>query len=130
MEQSDNALNGKSILLVDDDRRNIFALSSYLESLTQKTVIAANGLECMKKLEKNTNIHLILMDIMMPYLDGYETMKQIRKTEKFSHIPIIALTARAMPGDKEKCLEAGAMDYLSKPVDLDMLKEKMNRWLQ
>jgi len=130
MNQSNDTFSGKSILLVDDDERNIFALSSYLESLALKTVIANNGIECMKKLEKNRDIHLIFMDIMMPYLDGYETMREIKKKKEHSHIPVIALTARAMPGDKEKCLDAGAIDYISKPVDLDLLKEKMKHWLK
>lgn len=122
-------LKGKTILLVDDDERNRFALSSVLKA-NKLTVITANdGIECLSKLKSHTNIDLILMDMMMPLMDGYQTSRALRRQPNFKNIPIIALTAQAMPGDKEKCLEAGVNDYCSKPVEIEVLIEKMKKLL-
>ncbi|RWX57587.1 response regulator [Photobacterium chitinilyticum] len=122
-------LNGKTMLLVDDDMRNVFALSSVLEEKGMEVLIARNGLECLDKLKEESNIDGILMDIMMPKMDGYEAMREIRKQREFAKLPIIALTAKAMKGDRSKCIEAGASDYLAKPVDTDKLLSMLRVWL-
>ncbi|QJB57087.1 response regulator [Pseudodesulfovibrio sp. zrk46] len=122
-------LSGKKVLLVDDDMRNVFALSSVLEERNMEVQIAKNGLECIEKLEKDDSIDCILMDIMMPKMDGYEAMTEIRKQRKYEKLPIIALTAKAMKGDRSKCIEAGASDYLAKPVNTDKLLSMMRVWL-
>jgi len=122
-------LSGKKILLVDDDMRNVFALSRVLEERNMDVAIAKNGLECLEKLEENDEVDCILMDIMMPKMDGYEAMRAIRKQRKFEKLPIIALTAKAMKGDRAKCIEAGASDYLAKPVNTDKLLSMMRVWL-
>jgi signal transduction histidine kinase/CheY-like chemotaxis protein len=119
----------KKVLIVDDDMRNIFALMTVLEDKNMEVVVAENGKEALELLDENPDIIMILMDIMMPEMDGYETMQHIRKQERFRHLPIIALTAKAMKGDKAKCIEAGANDYLSKPVDTDKLLSLMRVWL-
>jgi CheY-like chemotaxis protein len=120
---------GKKILLVDDDVRNIFALSSALEEKEIAVLEAENGLEALELLEQRDHIDLILMDVMMPELDGYETIRRIRKLNKYAKIPIIALTAKAMKGDRQKCIESGANDYLSKPVDMEKLLSLLQVWL-
>ncbi|XPV76647.1 MAG: response regulator [Desulfovibrio sp.] len=122
-------LADKKVLLVDDDMRNVFALSSILEDKSMEVVIARNGLEALDQLEKERNIDLVLMDIMMPQMDGYEAMTEIRKQKKFEKLPIIALTAKAMKGDRSKCIEAGASDYLAKPVDTAKLLSMLRVWL-
>ena len=122
-------LSGKKVLLVDDDMRNVFALSSVLEERNMEVVIAKNGLECLDKLKENDSIDCILMDIMMPKMDGYEAMTEIRSKRKYENLPIIALTAKAMKGDRSKCIEAGANDYLAKPVNTDKLLSMMRVWL-
>nr|MDJ0624545.1 response regulator [Desulfocapsaceae bacterium] len=122
-------LEGSKILLVDDDMRNVFALSSVLEERGIDIVIARDGVECLEKLEVEENIDAILMDIMMPRMDGYETMREIRKNVKFKQLPIIALTAKAMKGDRSKCIDAGASDYLAKPVNPDKLLSMLRVWL-
>ncbi len=122
-------LNGKTMLLVDDDMRNVFALSSVLEEKGMEVLIARNGLECLDKLKEESNIDGVLMDIMMPKMDGYEAMREIRKQREFAKLPIIALTAKAMKGDRSKCIEAGASDYLAKPVDTDKLLSMLRVWL-
>ncbi|MDX1301582.1 response regulator [Photobacterium sp.] len=122
-------LSGKTMLLVDDDMRNVFALSSVLEEKGMEVVIARNGLECLDKLKEETNIDGVLMDIMMPKMDGYEAMREIRKQREFAKLPIIALTAKAMKGDRSKCIEAGASDYLAKPVNTDKLLSMLRVWL-
>lgn len=122
-------LNGKTMLLVDDDMRNVFALSSVLEEKGMEVLIARNGLECLDKLKEENDIDGILMDIMMPKMDGYEAMREIRKQREFAKLPIIALTAKAMKGDRSKCIEAGASDYLAKPVDTDKLLSMLRVWL-
>ncbi len=122
-------LKGKRILVVDDDMRNVFALSNMLEERDMEVTIAKNGLECLDKLEEAEGIDCILMDIMMPKMDGYEAMREIRRQDRFKKLPIIALTAKAMKGDKDKCIEAGASDYLAKPVNTEKLLSMMRVWL-
>lgn len=125
--QSIDKLKDKTILLVDDDMRNVFAISSYLESNGFRVVIGKNGKEALEKL--SDNIDLILMDIMMPEMDGYEAIKEIRKNMKWRKIPIIALTAKAMKDDKAKCIEVGANDYMTKPVDTEKLISLIRVWM-
>ncbi|WP_028586737.1 response regulator [Desulfocurvus vexinensis] len=122
-------LAGKKILLVDDDMRNVFALSSALEAHGMEVAIARNGREGVEKLSANPETDLVLMDIMMPEMDGYEAMRAIRKRKRFQDLPIIALTAKAMKGDRNKCIEAGASDYMAKPVDTDKLFSLLRVWL-
>jgi CheY-like chemotaxis protein len=125
----EKALQNKTILITDDDMRNIFALSSALHEYELNILIANNGVEALDHLEKKPDIDLVLMDIMMPEMDGYTAMRQIRAQKKFSNLPIIALTAKAMKNDREKCIEAGANDYISKPVDVDKLLSLLRVWL-
>ena len=127
--EGDHTLNDRTVLLVDDDMRNIFALSKALRAKGLKVVMAQDGHKAIRQLEENEDVELVLMDIMMPGMDGYETMREIRKNPRHARLPMIALTAKAMRGDREKCLEAGASDYLSKPVDLDKLFSLMRVWL-
>ncbi|WP_285059088.1 hybrid sensor histidine kinase/response regulator [Pedobacter ginsengisoli] len=125
----EKALKGKTVLITDDDMRNIFALSSALQEYEMNIYIANNGKEAIQKLHENPGIDLVLMDIMMPEMDGYEAMRTIREEKKFAKLPIIALTAKAMKNDREKCIEAGANDYISKPVDMDKLLSMLRVWL-
>lgn len=125
----EKVLKGKTILITDDDMRNIFALSTALHEYDMEIVIANNGREAIEKLSSTPHIDLILMDIMMPEMDGYEAIGRIRKDEHYGKTPIIALTAKAMKNDKQKCLDAGASDYISKPVDIDKLLSLMRVWL-
>jgi CheY-like chemotaxis protein len=129
LNQSDEALISKKVLVVDDDVRNIFALTSLLERHQMQTVVAASGEEAINIVQKTPDVSLVLMDIMMPEMDGYETMRRIRQEPLFRRLPIIALTAKAMKGDREKCLEAGASDYIAKPVNTDQLLSLMRMWL-
>ncbi|GGG99593.1 hybrid sensor histidine kinase/response regulator [Mucilaginibacter phyllosphaerae] len=122
-------IKGKKVLIVDDDMRNIFALSSALESYDLNVVIANDGEEAIAKLEEVTDIDIVLMDIMMPKMDGYEATRHIRKQNKWAKLPVIALTAKAMKDDREKCIAAGANDYITKPVDIDRLIALMQLWL-
>ncbi len=122
-------LENKKILIVDDDMRNAFALTTVLEDKQMEVVVAPNGANALTILAEHPDIALVLMDIMMPQMDGYEAMQQIRAQERFRQLPIIALTAKAMKGDKAKCIEAGANDYLAKPVDTDKLFSMMRVWL-
>ena len=122
-------LKDKKILLVDDDMRNTFALSNVLEEKGMKVLIGKNGKNALECLDKNPDVQLVLMDIMMPEMDGYEAMKEIRKQQRFKKLPIIAFTAKAMKGDKKKCIDAGANDYLPKPVDVDKLLSLLRVWL-
>lgn len=117
-------------MIVDDDMRNIFALSSALENYEMMVEIATNGQEAIKKLEEIADIDMVLMDIMMPVMDGYEASRYIRKQSKWAKLPVIALTAKAMMNDREKCIEAGANDYITKPVDMDRLISLMQLWLE
>ena len=121
--------DGKKILVVDDDMRNVFALSKILEDKNMNVSSASNGEKALELLKENPDIDLILMDIMMPVMDGYETMRQIRTKDKINNIPIIALTAKAMKEDRDKCIEAGANDYLTKPIDIEKLISLMRVWL-
>src|SRR5262245_24993326 len=132
LEQSmrhDPALEGRKVLIVDDDVRNIFALTSALEAYDIKVLRAENGRAGVEALNKNPDIDLVLMDIMMPEMDGYETIRAIRRIERFEDLPIIALTARAMKVDRDKCIEAGASDYIAKPLDTDQLLSMLRVWL-
>ena len=129
LHSSDEDLIGKMVLLVDDDARNIFALSSVLERRGMKVLTATTGSEAIEIIDAVAGISLVLMDIMMPGMDGYETMQTIRKDDRHSRLPIIALTAKAMKGDREKCLEAGASDYLAKPVNTQELLAALRMWL-
>ncbi|MCP4701960.1 MAG: response regulator, partial [Gammaproteobacteria bacterium] len=122
-------LNNKRVLVVDDDVRNIYALKHVLQSKDMSIVIAMNGKEALSTLEEDKNIDLAIMDIMMPEMDGYETIRAIRTQPDLRKLPVIALTAKAMKGDKAKCIEAGANDYLAKPVDTDKLLSMMRVWL-
>ncbi|MFZ5425479.1 MAG: response regulator, partial [Thermodesulfobacteriota bacterium] len=129
VHDKDAILSGRRILLVDDDMRNVFALTSVLEEKGINPIIARNGLECLEKLKENPDTDLILMDIMMPKMDGYEAMRAIRKDPRHKKLPIIALTAKAMAGDRAKCIDAGASDYLAKPVNTDKLISMLRVWL-
>jgi len=129
LRESDVTLVGKKVLVVDDDVRNIFALTSLLEDHHLKVVHAENGRAGIEALKRNPDIDLVLMDIMMPEMDGYETMKAIRQEPALRSLPIIALTAKAMKGDRAKCIEAGASDYITKPVDLDNLFSVLRVWV-
>src|ERR1700688_1054252 len=129
LHRSDDALVGKKVLVVDDDVRNIFALSSVLERRGMDVITAGTGREAIAKLEKTPDLAIVLMDIMMPEMDGYETMQVIRQNPSFRRLPIIALTAKAMKGDREKCLEAGASEYLAKPVNTEQLLSALRMWL-
>ena len=129
VHSGDEILNDKKILLVDDDMRNVFALSSELEEYNINVIIAPNGKQAIEKLQENTDVDLILMDIMMPIMDGYEAMTEIRKDARFKTLPIITLTAKAMIDDKNKCIQAGANDYISKPVNIEQLISMLKIWL-
>jgi CheY-like chemotaxis protein len=126
--QSEVVLAGTKILIVDDDVRNIFALTSVLERKNLQVMHAENGRAAIETLQNTPDIDIVLMDVMMPEMDGYETMRAIRRIEKFRSLPIIALTAKAMKGDREKCVRAGASDYIPKPVDLDHLFSLLRVW--
>jgi len=129
LHHSDEALIGRKVLVVDDDVRNIFALSSVLERRGMTVLTAGTGREAIATLESTPDIAIVLMDIMMPEMDGYETMQVIRQNPAFRRLPIVALTAKAMKGDREKCLEAGASEYLAKPVNTDQLLSALRMWL-
>jgi CheY-like chemotaxis protein len=129
LQQVDPVLVGKTVLIVDDDVRNIFALTSMLERYQIRTTYAENGRDGITLLQNTPNLDLVLMDVMMPDMDGYETMRAIRQLEPFRTLPIIALTAKAMKGDREKCIEAGASDYITKPVDMEQLLSLLRVWL-
>jgi HAMP domain-containing protein/CheY-like chemotaxis protein/signal transduction histidine kinase len=129
LHRSDDALVGKKVLIVDDDVRNIFALSSVIERRGMTVITAGTGREAIAKLESTPDVAIVLMDIMMPEMDGYETMQVIRQNASFRRLPIIALTAKAMKGDREKCLETGASEYLAKPVNTDQLLSSLRTWL-
>jgi CheY-like chemotaxis protein len=117
------------VLIVDDDIRNIFALSTVLEEHDMVIASAETGRDAIRILKEQPGIDIVLMDIMMPEMDGFETMREIRKLPEFKSLPIIAVTAKAMKGDREKCIEAGAWDYLSKPVDTEQMLAVLRAWL-
>ncbi|MCX6290876.1 MAG: response regulator [Bacteroidetes bacterium] len=122
-------LNGKSVLLVDDDMRNIYALTSALEGQGMNVIAACDGMDALAKIEKHKGLSIILMDIMMPEMDGYTAIQEIRKMDGYKSIPIIAQTAKAMKGDREKCIQSGASDYISKPINIEQLLSLMRVWL-
>jgi CheY-like chemotaxis protein len=129
LRTADSVFHGKRILIVDDDIRNVFALTSALEMRGMKVVYAENGREGVVKLREHPNVDLVLLDVMMPEMDGYETARAIRGMSRFETLPIISLTAKAMKGDRDKCIAAGASDYITKPVDIDQLLSLMRVWL-
>lgn len=129
LHNKEELFEGKKILLVDDDVRNVFALSSVLEGYRMDVIYAENGREAIEMLQENGDIDLVLMDMMMPEMDGYEAMRQIRQMPEFNKLPIIALTAKAMKDDRFKCIEAGASDYVKKPIQTDQLLSLMRVWL-
>ena len=129
LHSSDEDLVNKIVLLVDDDSRNIFALSSVLERRGMRVLTATTGREAVNLLSQNSEVAIVLMDIMMPEMDGYQTMQAIREKAEWRKLPIVALTAKAMKGDREKCLEAGASDYLAKPVNTEQLLATLRMWL-
>jgi CheY-like chemotaxis protein/HAMP domain-containing protein len=126
---SNEVLHGRKVLVVDDDARNIFALTTVLENQDMEVVSATNGRQAIEIIDRTPDLSVVLMDIMMPEMDGYETMRQIRKDPRFRMLPILALTAKAMKGDREKCLDAGASDYIAKPVNTDQLLSLLRVWL-
>jgi CheY-like chemotaxis protein len=126
---SNEVLQNRKVLVVDDDARNIFALTTLLENQDMEVLSATNGRQAIECIENTSDLSVVLMDIMMPEMDGYETMREIRKDPRFRTLPILALTAKAMKGDREKCLEAGASDYIAKPVNTDQLLSLLRVWL-
>jgi CheY-like chemotaxis protein/HAMP domain-containing protein len=129
VHQADPVFSGKKVLIIDDDVRNIFAITSVLERHHMSVVYAENGRSGIEMLHANPDVNVVLMDVMMPEMDGYETSREIRKEARFTTLPIIALTAKAMKGDREKCLEAGASDYITKPVEPEQLLSLLRVWL-
>jgi CheY-like chemotaxis protein len=129
IHDSNEVLRGRKILVVDDDARNIFALTSLLENQEMDVMSATNGRTAIDIIQNTPELSIVIMDIMMPDMDGYETMREIRKVPEFRTLPILALTAKAMKGDREKCLNAGASDYIAKPVNTDQLLSLMRVWL-
>jgi len=129
LHNSNDVLKRRKVLIVDDDARNIFALTTLLENQEMDVISATNGRQAIELLAQQDDVSVVLMDIMMPEMDGYETMRQIRKDPKFGALPILALTAKAMKGDREKCLAAGASDYIAKPVNTNELLSLLRVWL-
>jgi CheY-like chemotaxis protein len=122
-------LEGRKVLLVDDDMRNIFSLTSVLADKNMVIVEAENGLEAIARLEEHPDVSIVLMDIMMPEMDGYTAIREIRKDPRFAALPIIAMTAKALKGDYEKCMAAGASDYIAKPIEVDKLLSLIRVWM-
>jgi CheY-like chemotaxis protein/two-component sensor histidine kinase len=129
LHRTDPTLAGRKALVVDDDVRNIFALTTFLERSEMKVIHAESGRDGIVRLQETPDVDVVLMDVMMPEMDGYETMQAIRQMPRFRNLPIIAVTAKAMKGDREKCIEAGASDYIAKPVDMDQLLSLLRVWL-
>jgi CheY-like chemotaxis protein/signal transduction histidine kinase/HAMP domain-containing protein len=129
LHDSNEVLQGRKVLVVDDDVRNIFALATVLENHDMEVITATNGRQAIELIQSTPDFHVVLMDIMMPEMDGYQTMREIRKNPQSRALPILALTAKAMKGDREKCLEAGASDYIAKPVNIDQLLSLLRVWL-
>ena len=128
-EKTDTWIAGGEVMLVDDDVRNLFALTSVMERHRIQVLHAESGQEAIDMLKAEPEVDLVVMDIMMPKMDGYETIRRIRQIPEFLTLPIVALTAKAMKGDREKCIEAGASDYITKPVNLDDLIWMLRAWL-
>jgi CheY-like chemotaxis protein/HAMP domain-containing protein len=126
----DDSLDGKKLLLVDDDMRTVYALSAFLRAKGATVLVADTGKVALEEMAKNPDVDAILMDVMMPEMDGYEAMRRLREQERFGRVPILALTARAMKGERERCIEAGASDYLAKPVDTRVLLSTLETWLR
>jgi CheY-like chemotaxis protein len=122
-------LKDKTVLIADDDVRNIFSLTKSLEKYQMKVISATDGKEALQQLEQHPETDIVLMDMMMPEMDGYESTTKIRQNPLFKELPVIAVTAKAMMGDREKCITAGASDYISKPVDVDQLISLLRVWL-
>jgi CheY-like chemotaxis protein len=130
LHESDPVLAGKTALIVDDDMRNIYALTSLLERHKMNVLYAESGAEGIEQLRTHRqDIDVVLMDVMMPEMDGYEAMRRVRDMEEFRNLPMIALTAKAMKGDREKCMDAGASDYITKPIDAQQLVSLLRVWL-
>jgi CheY-like chemotaxis protein len=129
LHRTDPVLTGRKVLIVDDDVRNIFALTTFLERSEMQVLYAESGRDGIARLQEHADIDAVLMDVMMPEMDGYQTMRAIRANPKFRQLPILAVTAKAMKGDREKCIEAGASDYIAKPVDMDQLLSLLRVWL-
>ncbi|RYG02080.1 MAG: response regulator, partial [Chitinophagaceae bacterium] len=129
LQNVSDILKDKVVLIADDDVRNIFSLTKALEPYKMKVLPAVDGKEALEAIKANPKIDIVLMDMMMPELDGYETTKQIRAMAPYKNLPILAVTAKAMMGDREKCIAAGASDYISKPVDIDQLISLLRVWL-
>jgi CheY-like chemotaxis protein len=129
MHHADADLNGKTVLVADDDVRNVFAMTSLLEQHGMLVITAENGKEALARLTESPNIALVLMDVMMPEMDGLTAMRAIRAQPQWQHLPVLALTAKAMKGDRESCLVAGASDYITKPIDSDQLLSVLRVWL-
>jgi len=129
LHNSNEALHHRKVLVVDDDARNIFALATVLENHNMEVLTATNGRQAIELIQNTPELNVVLMDIMMPEMDGYQTMREIRNHPQFRALPILALTAKAMKGDREKCLEAGASDYIAKPVNIDQLLSLLRVWL-
>jgi CheY-like chemotaxis protein len=127
--RTDQSLANIKVLIVDDDSRNTYSLYNAFEAESMNIIVASNGVEALKQLDEHPETQIILMDIMMPEMDGLECTKRIRSNLKLAGIPIIALTAKAMKEDKEKCLEAGASDYVTKPVNIEKLLSLMRVWV-
>jgi CheY-like chemotaxis protein len=128
IRSKEDILTNKTVLVVDDDVRNLFALTTVFERYNINVITAESGKEAIQTLNDNNKIEMVLMDIMMPEMDGYETTQKIRREHKNSTLPIIAVTAKAMKGDRQKCIDAGASDYITKPVKIDQLLSLMRLW--
>ncbi|MEO5933930.1 MAG: response regulator, partial [Duganella sp.] len=129
LHKPEHVLKGRKVLVVDDDIRNIFAMTSLLERYEMVVTSAEDGRNAIDALGADPGVEIVLMDIMMPEMDGYDTMRAIRRIPKFKSLPIITLTAKAMKGDRDKCIAAGASDYITKPVDVAQLLSLMRVWL-
>jgi CheY-like chemotaxis protein len=129
LHRSNEVLRGRKALIVDDDARNIFALTTLLENVDMEVISATNGRQAIEIIKSQPDISVALMDIMMPEMDGYQTMTEIRRDPQARALPILALTAKAMKGDRDKCLAAGASDYIAKPVNTDELLSLLRIWL-
>ena len=129
MHGREAVLEGKRVLIVDDDMRNVYSLTSALRAKQLHIIAAADGMEALEELAAHADTDVVLMDIMMPRMDGHEAIRRIRKQPRFRRLPIIALTAKTMPGERQRCIDAGANDYIPKPVDIDRLLSLLRVWL-